>query len=211
MCCVKLVIFDLDGTIVDSGQTVLRILNTLRSKLNLPHINIEYLVDFLSLGGEKLIKKALGHNINSLEYLYIFRNYYLNDSLIGEKLYPGVVSLMENLQEKKIKIGLLTNKPTNLVYKTIFYHKIFKFFDIIRSDDGVLPKKPNPQGLLEIIKETRISNKNTIFIGDSLLDQEVALAANIKFYFHSAGYDDGVILNQNEISFRQYDQLKRIL
>jgi phosphoglycolate phosphatase len=211
MCCVKLVIFDLDGTIVDSGQTVLRILNNLRSELNLPNINIEYLVDFLSLGGEKLIKKALGHNINSFEYLYRFRNYYLNDSLIGEKLYPGVVSLMENLQEKKIKIGLLTNKPTNLVYKTIFYHNIFKFFDIIKTDDGVLPKKPNPQGLLEIIKETRISNKNTIIIGDSLLDQEVALAANIKFYFHSAGYDDGVILNKDEISFRQYDQLKRIL
>jgi len=73
MSLVKLVIFDLDGTLVDSDKTVIRLLNTIRKDLNLTALKLKDISFYLSLGGEEMIKKTIASDIDAKKYLGIFR------------------------------------------------------------------------------------------------------------------------------------------
>jgi len=203
----KLVIFDLDGTIVDSGKTVLRLLNAIRRQLNISVIEFSEISKALSLGGRHLIEAALGPTVNSQEYLQHFRALYLNDSLVGEELYPGFLDYLHALKKNNIKTAICSNKPSQLVEKVMIHHKIDQYFEFILADNGLLPKKPSPEGLLQILNWAQIDPKHAILIGDSRIDQLAASSAGVQFAFHLAGYDDGVWIDNTNICFNNYYEL----
>ena len=203
----KLVIFDLDGTIVDSGKTVLRILNVIRRQLNVSVMEFSEISKVLSLGGRHLIETALGPTVNSQEYLQHFRALYLNDSLFGEELYPGFLDYLHALKKNNIKTAICTNKPSQLVQKVLKHHKIEQYFEFILADNGLLPKKPSPEGLLQIVNWAQIDPKQAIMIGDSRIDQLAASSAGVQFAFHQAGYDDGVWMDNANFCFNNYYEL----
>lgn len=205
----KLVIFDLDGTIVDSGKTVLRILNVIRRQLNVSVMEFSEISKVLSLGGRHLIETALGPTVNSQEYLQHFRALYLNDSLFGEELYPGFLDYLHALKKNNIKTAICTNKPSQLVQKVLTHHKIEQYFEFILADNGLLPKKPSPEGLLQIVNWAQIDPKQAIMIGDSRIDQLAACSAGVQFAFHQAGYDDGVRMDNANFRFNNYYELMR--
>ena len=203
----KLVIFDLDGTIVDSGKTVLRLLNDIRRQLNVSVMEFSEISKVLSLGGRHLIETALGPTVNSHEYLQHFRAFYLNDSLFGEELYPGFLDYLHALKKNNIKTAICTNKPSQLVQKVLKHHKIEQYFEFILADNGLLPKKPSPEGLLQIVNWAQIDPKQAIMIGDSRIDQLAASSAGVQFAFHQAGYDDGVWMDNANFCFNNYYEL----
>ena len=203
----KLVIFDLDGTIVDSGKTVLRLLNDIRRQLNVSVMEFSEISKVLSLGGRHLIETALGPTVNSQEYLQHFRALYLNDSLFGEELYPGFLDYLHALKKNNIKTAICTNKPSQLVQKVLKHHKIEQYFEFILADNGLLPKKPSPEGLLQIVNWAQIDPKQAIMIGDSRIDQLAASSAGVQFAFHQAGYDDGVWMDNANFCFNNYYEL----
>ena len=203
----KLVIFDLDGTIVDSGKTVLRLLNDIRRQLNVSVMEFSEISKVLSLGGRHLIETALGPTVNSQEYLQHFRALYLNDSLFGEELYPGFLDYLHALKKNNIKTAICTNKPSQLVQKVLKHHKIEQYFEFILADNGLLPKKPSPEGLLQIVNWAQIDPKQAIMIGDSRIDQLAASSAGVPFAFHQAGYDDGVWMDNANYCFNNYYEL----
>lgn len=205
----KLVIFDLDGTIVDSGKTVLKLLNFIRLQLNMPLMEFSEISRVLSLGGHNLIKVALGSAVNSQEYLDYFRELYLEDSLSEEELYPGFLDYLHLLKKNHVKTAICSNKPANLVEKVLAHHQIGQYFEFILADNGLLPKKPNPDGLLHILRWSQTHPKNAILIGDSRIDQLAAGAAGLQFAFHQAGYDDGVNVDNTNFNFNNYFDLMR--
>lgn len=203
----ELIIFDLDGTIVDSGQTVLRLLNGIRRHLNMPVMEFSEISRVLSLGGRKLIETALGPTINSQEYLEYFRALYLNDSLVGEELYPGFLEYLHALKKKNIKTAICSNKPIELVEKVLTHHKIGQHFELTLADNGLFPKKPSPEGVLQILNWAQIDPKQAILVGDSRIDQMAARSAGVQFAFHQGGYDDGVWVDDVNICFDNYYDL----
>ena len=204
---VKLVIFDLDGTLVDSDNTVIRILNTIRKDLNLPSLKLKDISFFLSLGGEEMIKKTISSSLDTKKYLGIFRQRYLEDSLNNEKLFDGVVDYLNHLKAKKIKRAVFTNKPKDLANKTLKSHNIYHFFNYVVTGDDVEFKKPSPDGCYKLIKMSSIPPENIIMIGDSELDQKSANSASISFFYHNVSFKQQMVSGEIMKVFNNFNDL----
>ena len=207
MDLVKLVIFDLDGTLVDSDKTVIRLLNTIREDLNLPTLKIKDISFYLSLGGEEMIKKTIANEIDTKHYLEIFRQRYLDDSLDNENLFDGVIDYLNHLKSKGIQMAVFTNKPKDLTIKTLNRHQIYDFFNYIVTRDDVDFKKPDPDGCHKIIKMSSISPENIIMIGDSELDQKAANSASISFLHHNVSSHNRLLGTKNIKVFNNFNDL----
>ena len=207
MDLVKLVIFDLDGTLVDSDKTVIRLLNTIREDLNLPTLKIKDVSLYLSLGGEEMIKKTIANEIDTKHYLEIFRQRYLDDSLDNENLFYGVIDYLNHLKSKSIQMAVFTNKPKDLTMKTLRRHKIHDFFNYIVTSDDVEFKKPSPDGCHKIIKMSSILAENIIMIGDSELDKKAANSASINFLHHNVLSNISVESGKNFTVFSNFNDL----
>jgi len=207
MNVVKLVIFDLDGTLVNSDKTVIRILNTIREDLTLPSLKSQDISFFLSLGGEEMIKKIIGNDLDTKKYLEIFRQRYLDDSLDNENLFYGVIDYLNHLKSKSIQMAVFTNKPKDLTMKTLRRHKIHDFFNYIVTSDDVEFKKPSPDGCHKIIKMSSILAENIIMIGDSELDKKAANSASINFLHHNVLSNISVESGKNFTVFSNFNDL----
>ena len=203
----KLVVFDLDGTLVDSDKTVIRILNTLRKDLNLSSLDKKDVHLLLSLGGDEMIKKVIESEEGVEKYLKIFRKRYLEDPLIDEQLFDGVVNYLNHLDNKGIKMAILTNKPKNLTIKTLKRHKIYNFFKYVVTGDDVILKKPSSEGLEKLIKVSSISPKNTIMVGDSIFDFKAANLLSIPFFYHDVSSNQEIINSKEAKKFNNFNDL----
>jgi len=207
MNIVELVIFDLDGTLVDSDKTVTRILNTIRKDLTLPALKPKDISFFLSLGGEEMIKKTIANDLDVKKYLGIFRQRYLEDSLDNENLFDGVIDYLNHLKSKSIQMAVFTNKPKDLTTKTLRRHKIYDFFNYIVTSDDVEFKKPSPDGCYKLIKMSSISPENIIMIGDSELDQKSANSASIPFFYHNVAFNEKMVASKSVMIFNNFNDL----
>jgi phosphoglycolate phosphatase len=204
---IELVIFDLDGTLVNSDKTVIRILNTIREDLTLPSLKSQDISFFLSLGGEEMIKKIIGNDLDTKKYLEIFRQRYLDDSLDNENLFYGVIDYLNHLKSKSIQMAVFTNKPKDLTTKTLNRHQIYDFFNYIVTSDDVDFKKPDPDGCYKIIKMSSIPPENIMMIGDSELDQKAANLASISFLHHNVSSNYRVVDTKNINVFSNFNDL----
>ena len=207
---IKLVVFDFDGTIADTGITALKILNTLRAELDKPKLQFSDISPNISLGGKSLIDCALGSEVDHHLYLERFRTMYLGDNLESEDLYPGVKNFIQSLLSKNIKIAICSNKPIKLLEKSLIRHGLMDFFKHVYADDGVMPKKPNPEAMNTIMSLANVVPNQVILVGDSTVDQDTAINAKVRFFFHKCGYDDGVKIHCTDYNFIKYRVLEEM-
>ncbi len=206
-----LFIFDLDGTIVDSSKTVLKILNLIQRELKIEEIQYKDALPVLSQGGVEMISKVIGNNLNADYYLDYFRSIYSQDNLESDKIFDGAVDFIHQLIKKNKKIALCSNKPRDLIEKVLHHHKLHNSFQIIIAGSDVKNKKPNPEGIYKIMQQTLTEKEKTLMIGDSLADQDAAYNAKIRFIFFEGGYDDGVDKKKVSLKFNNYRDLLRKL
>lgn len=181
---IRHVIFDLDGTVINTELTVLKIVNQMRIEFGLRALSLIDISQYLSWGGRELMARCfLDVNVNLDILIDKFRSIYLMDKLDKDCLCPGVLSFMGYLRSKSIDVSLCTNKPKLLVKKVLVHHAIDDFFNKIVDGDDVVEKKPNPEGINLIINSFRYEKSQIIMIGDSIVDKEAAYLAGIK-YFH---------------------------
>ena len=209
----KLVIFDLDGTLVDSGPTVVKILNGMRAEFGLHDLNYNEFRHILSSGGNKIIAYAFKDHIctKNFDYLADFRKRYAEDSLKDEELFPGVKDLLSALRFADVKLAICSNKPRTLVDKVLTVHGIDGYFSEIVSDGDGFKLKPNSEGLQYLMSYFGVNADELVFVGDSRVDQIAANNAGTPFYFHLRGYDDGVIEADIDVKFTEYSEIKRLL
>jgi phosphoglycolate phosphatase len=209
----KLVIFDLDGTLVNSGPTVFKILNTMRLDYGLEKLNYKNFSGYLSLGGREIIERAFNDcgSHAYFDYLLEFRQRYANHSLKDEELFPGAKVILSKLKLAGIKIALCTNKPRIIVNKTLLFHEIIDYFDAIVADGDGFNLKPSTEGLKYLFEYFGVGVDELIFVGDSLADQIAANRANIPFYFHYNGYNDGVIESLCYAKFRNFFEILGVI
>ena len=204
----KGVIFDLDGTLIDSAPMVAGILNALRMEMGLAPLDAAAFVPWISLGGEQLIANALNTCEESTkQHLIEFRRRYATLSTPMECIYPKIDLVLTSLKNQGIALGIVTNKPRQLVDNVMQQTWLGSFFDhrhVIAGDD--LPtRKPNPANLLTGISRFPLSTENAILVGDSTVDQHMARLAKVRFCFFSSGYDDGVLREEAHSIFADYD------
>jgi len=189
----KLVIYDLDGTLIDSAFIVQSIINQMREEQGRDPIDKEKLIPWLSLGGEDLISNSLevsGDDVNRC--LGEFRDRYSETPTPVESVYVGAMETLERLHELNIKLAICTNKPRKLAEKVLKETGLFDKFSFISAGGDLLTKKPDPRNIELCFEGLSTAPKTSILVGDSTIDQRLAKLVGVPFIQYAPGYDDGV-------------------
>lgn len=166
-----LVIFDLDGTLVDSRLDLANSVNFTRVQLGLLPLENERICTFVGDGAPILLRRALGPTYNDQEIheaVQVFLRHYRMHLLDHTILYPGVVETLRGLE--KVTLAVLTNKPvapSMTILQGLGIHHHFKY---VYGGDSFERKKPDPAGALEILKETGVPGEKSLMVGDSRND-----------------------------------------
>jgi phosphoglycolate phosphatase len=164
-------IFDLDGTLVDSKKDLTASVNHVRAKFELTALSEEQIAGLIGGGAQDLIRKALGPDVPESELqpsLRLFLTYYRAHMLDRTVLYPGVRETLDRLQD--FRLAVLTNKPVHFSCSMLDGLGIYRYFSAVYGGNSFENKKPNPVGIFQILSDTRGHREKTWMIGDSSVD-----------------------------------------
>lgn len=178
----KGIIFDLDGTLVDSLHDISDAMNTVLESLNYPTHTYDTYQYFIGSGLRNLVSKALPATNNSDDQIEIcfecIINEYREICTLKTKPYEGILELLENLTSKNIKMAVFSNKADELTKKIA--SEIFpNYFDTAVGLSTEELKKPNPFEAVEISKNWNLKPEEILFVGDSDIDMQTAVNANM--------------------------------
>lgn len=176
----KLLIFDLDGTLIDSKRDIATSVNLTFRDVGLPEKPPETIYGYVGNGVRQLIIDSLEtDDAAQIDHsLRIFREHYLNHLLDETTLFPGITSVLHYY--RKIAKAVVTNKPEPYTTKIIEGLKIDKDFDLAISAETGIPLKPHPAMILKTLKRLDIAPSEAVMIGDSLNDIDAASAAGVR-------------------------------
>lgn len=180
---IKAVIFDLDGTLLDTIEDLANACNYALSTLEFKTHQVEEYKSFVGNGRHKLIERILPEgNKNGDVFskaLALFDQYYEEHMVDMTKPYDGILELLDTLIEKGIKLAVVSNKPhkfTTEVVKKYFGNK----FEVVYGQREGYPVKPDPRTVFEVVKYLDVSLDQCIYVGDSDVDIITAKNSNIK-------------------------------
>lgn len=179
----KLVVFDLDGTLVNSLMDLAIAVNFGLKKAGLNTHDVEKYKTFVGNGREKLIERAMGNAYENESLREIvktsFDSYYAVHCNDNTDSYEGCEKLLSDLKESGIKTAVLSNKPDEFVERIL--KKIYPNhkFDIAWGKKSEYKTKPDPDALFAIIKQLNVKKENCLYIGDSNVDIFTAQNAGV--------------------------------
>ena len=185
MSQIKAIIFDLDGTLIDSVTDLAKSVNYTLAKLGLPLHSTEEIRGFVGDGVQKLIKRSLGqsHQENFADGFAIFMKHYGLHCTDNTLLYPGVAETLP-LLTSQYTLGVLTNKSLKFTEKILQYLEISAYFTEVLGGDSLAVKKPDPAGIFLMADRWNIDPaKELIMVGDHATDIEVGQRAGCKTVF----------------------------
>ena len=183
----KTVVFDLDGTLVESHRGIVASINHVRRHLyGLPPLEESIVVHALNEPGVHLPKALYGDEDYEDEAKELFEKEYAVQCLEHAKPYDGVVSLLERLKAKDCDLFVATNAPTATSVDILSHNNIEHFFTDIIGADRVKRPKPSAEMLRLVLRTCRYDE--CLMIGDSAKDMEAAIAANVQGVFAKWGY-----------------------
>jgi len=188
----KLVIFDLDGTLIDTHQLMFDSFNFVLRKYKSIEMTPEEILSYFGPPEDVCIKNMMGtDNFNDAWRDYL--DYY--EKHLGEtKIFAGILELLNNLKASKILLGIFTGKGKETTDSTLKFHGILNLFDIVVTGSGVKNHKPHPEGvelalrkLSEWIPSGKVQSQNAVVVGDSMADYKAAASSGTQFI--AAMYD----------------------
>jgi phosphoglycolate phosphatase len=201
----KLIIFDMDGTLVDSSITLVNAINYVRGKLKLK-----------PMSQDEILGKLNDHTINSAQYFYEaeffkeqhniwFSKYYKENHKRELRLYDGIRELLDELKRAGFKVAVATNAYRNSTQQSLTYLNIIELFDAIACSDEVRRGKPHPDMLFKILDELNLKADEAIFIGDGERDEEASKNAKIDYIMVHWGFSD----HKEDDAVGSIDELKK--
>ncbi|NNE86594.1 MAG: phosphoglycolate phosphatase [Silicimonas sp.] len=183
------IVFDLDGTLIDSAPDIGGIANGLLADRGLPPITSEQTRDFVGKGPGVFIEKMrTARNIPQSEQTTLLTAFMANyDGAVGlTHPYPGVVNALENLRTKGHRLGICTNKPIKPTMAVLRHLDLEQYFETFVGGDSLAVHKPDPAPLEQAF--AALGDGKQIFVGDSEVDAATALAAGVTFLLFTEGY-----------------------
>lgn len=185
------VIFDLDGTLVHTIEDIAGAANMLLVRHGLPEHDLDYYLKWIGNGAVKFVELAYGEPLERdqlMAYVAEFKEIYADNLHNKSRIYDGVPELLDELVRRGLRIAVLSNKPHLLTREVCdFYLSGWPISPVFGQREEV-PRKPDPAGAFEIIKEWGIDPEKTLFVGDSDNDILTAQAAGMVPLGVSWGY-----------------------
>lgn len=199
----KTVIFDLDGTLLDSIEDIASSMNKVLESLQLPTHKIEDYKHFVGGGVDILVENALNNQSKEIKDEVIKRFKIEYDGKLHSKTLPydGIYELLDELKKLDINLAVLSNKPHEFTVSYVnHFFKNYNFKEIHGQKKDV-PKKPDPKAALDIVKCLDSSCENTYFIGDTKIDMQTAKSANMTAIGVLWGFRDEKELKEHGADF----------
>ncbi|MEN2994897.1 MAG: HAD-IA family hydrolase [Thermodesulfovibrio sp.] len=209
---IELIIFDLDGTLVDSCEDIAQALNYCLKEKGIETFSKDEVREMIGEGVNRLIEKALQRRkvlMPIKDIVECFINYYRKHIADFSKLYPNVKETLEEL--KGIKKVVISNKLTELSIKTLEALGILKFFDLIAGSDFFSERKPSAIPIIETMNRFSVSKEKTIIVGDSELDINAGLSAGVKTVAVTYGYRERQFLKNADFIIDNFADLLKIV
>jgi phosphoglycolate phosphatase len=178
-----LLIFDLDGTLIDSRLDLAHAVNATRAHMGMTQLDFERVYSYVGNGAPVLIRRALGEQATELEVeeaLEFFLEYYREHALDFTKLYPGVKESLERLAAAGKRMAVLTNKPVRMSNAIVEGLGVAGHFFQVYGGNSFDFKKPHPIGVETLMRETGMDRERTVMVGDSAVDVNTAINAGVR-------------------------------
>ena len=181
---IKLLLWDLDGTLVDSELDLAHSINAMLRNLKRPELPVEVVASYIGDGAPMLVRRSLGDPQDEAfvqSALKYFMAYYNEHKLDCTFVYPGVLDTLEAIrQHSDLKMAVLTNKPINPSRGICDGLKLTEYMTNIYGGNSFPTKKPDPHGALVLLKEHGATPEEAVMIGDS--QNDVLTANNAGMY-----------------------------
>jgi len=178
-----LLIFDLDGTLIDSRLDLANAVNAARHHMGMEPLSNERVYSYVGNGAPVLIRRALGEQATEAEVqegLEFFLEYYREHDLDYTTLYPGVKESLDRLRAAGKQMAVLTNKPLRMSQHIVEGLGVAAHFLKVYGGNSFEFKKPNPIGIRTLMDITSVGPDRTMMVGDSSVDVETARNAGVR-------------------------------
>jgi phosphoglycolate phosphatase len=178
--CAKALVFDLDGTLIDSKRDLVRSVNATLRELRRAELPEDLVASYVGSGAPALISRALGGSADEAEFrraMNFFLAHYEEHNLDFTREYAGVRETLEQL--RGVPMAVLTNKPEDISVRILEGLRLAQFFRVIYGGDSFLTKKPDPLGANTVLGDLEIAGGQALMVGDSEVDVQTARNAGM--------------------------------
>lgn len=193
-CPFEALIFDLDGTLVDSAPDICNAANRALGANGRRELTLEEVKVLIGKGARELIKRALEltgapgteEKIDQIHQAFIAT--YADHPADNTTVFPGVIEALENLEADGVAMGLCTNKPTKTTPPVLDALGLTRFFKVVSCGDAVPHKKPDGRHVRLVVEELGATVETSVMVGDSENDIFAAIDAGVKSIAVTFGY-----------------------
>ena len=197
-----LVMFDLDGTLIQTSPEIADAINDALRELGLPEVKEQQVRDWIGHGTRDLLSQAIAFGTGVLAQavrdapefpaqVAVFDKHYHLRCGTRSELFPQVRETLVALRERGIKLAIVTNKEARFTKPVLDFHQMHALFDEVISGDTFPAKKPNPAGLLHCMTRFGVAADRALFVGDSSIDVATARNAGVPVWALPYGYNLG--------------------
>jgi phosphoglycolate phosphatase len=200
----KVIIFDLDGTLIDSSPDLALAINYMLKSLERETFTTDTIHYWVGNGAEMLVKRALSgqreidENLDSTlvtQALKIFLDFYGKNLSIKTVTYPNVLKTLQQLKEYGYRLAIVTNKPVDFVKPILKALSLEELFELYLGGNSLQERKPHPMPLLHVCETFNVTVEECVMVGDSKNDILSAHACNMQSIGVSYGYNYGESIN----------------
>ncbi|MCC8094448.1 MAG: HAD family hydrolase [Tannerellaceae bacterium] len=201
----KLVIFDLDGTLLDTVTDLASSTNYALEQCGFPTHPVSNYKLFVGNGINKLFERALPAEARTEEQILKVRGYfipyYTDHAMDATAPYPGILRLLQTLHGKGNRLAVASNKYQAATVRLVtYYFGDFPFIEVLGQREGI-PVKPDPSIVYDILKKADVSKEETLYVGDSGVDMQTAGNAGIASVGVTWGFRPRTELEENGVSY----------
>ena len=198
----RLVMFDLDGTLIDTAPEIADAVNDTLAQCGLPLVSQQQVRDWIGHGTRTLLIAALasvqGRTVQEIgadpdlpRIARIFDGHYQQRCGSSSQPYPHVVEVLDSLRAHGVHLAVVTNKEGRYTNTVLRAHQFDKRFDLVISGDTLASKKPDPAGIAHCLAHCAVTAAQALFVGDSSIDAATARNAGVPVWLLPYGYNMG--------------------
>ena len=187
----SLVVFDLDGTLVDSASDIAEAVNRTLADWSLPRVEESVIRGWIGDGARALVASAFAHAGKAIDLDKVmpgFMVHYADCLLLYPTVYPGVIETLQALRERKVAVAICTNKPQRFVRPLLDALRLGEYFECIVGGDTLPERKPSAVPLLHVVDHFGLQPSQCLMVGDSATDLLTAQAADVPMALVTYGY-----------------------